>query len=256
MGGQAYSNGEREVKYDVTKFIFGQAPNCHGKSLLLMTSLTFLDFDQCLEQGKIDGKSTIFNVENLQSYNKMVNPSQERKGENKQQTWLRLWKEEFYSRCDKYQLGHLKYSFHFNNDIINMSLYHLAKGNPFKFVYADTCNQPTDNFFNWINSYSTYNGIDSGGSIAFTLALYRTKPMKSPILDESRREKIALISDEFKGYKNQEEYDKYEEWVNAIIEKVEAKKMWELDRAIHYREKSDSNKEKANMVTAIFKKQE
>lgn len=256
MGGQLWSIGKDvDVKHDVTSHVIGQVPDCCGKSILLMTSRTYTDFIQLAKQNKIDGESTVFNIENLQSKD-ILKQDEKFDGESNEQAFSRLWEKEIYEICDNYSIDHVKYSLHFDNEIFDTSLYHWGKNNPFSFVYADTCNQPTDRFFKWINSYSTYDGVADDGIIAVTLVLERTKSLKpSESCKDCYDSNLIMLcsgNDKCHGYKNMAEYNKYLNWMRAIAENVESKNLWKLIEMIHYREKSETA---SNMVTAVFRKQ-
>lgn len=256
MGGQLWSiEKDVDVKHVVTKHIVKRAPDCCGKPILLMTSRTYVDFNELVEQNKINGESTVFNVENLKSKD-VVKPEEKLEGESNKQAFSRLWEKEIYEICDSHLIGRMHSSLHFPNEIFDTSLYHWGKDNPFAFVYADTCNKPTDKFFEWINSYSTYDGIADDGMLVVTLVLERVKALKPS--DSCRNYDNNLImlctgDDDSHGYKNLSEHNKYMNWMSAIAENVESKNLWKLIEMIHYREKSENA---SNMVVAVFRKQQ
>ena len=62
-------NKDMTVKEQVTKRLVERFPCCCGKQLMLITSLSFTELKQFLSQGKINGDSYIYNVDNLASDN-------------------------------------------------------------------------------------------------------------------------------------------------------------------------------------------
>ena len=82
-------NKDMTVKEQVTKRLVERFPCCCGKQLMLITSLSFTELKQFLSQGKINGDSCIYNVDNLASDN-MFGDEKILENETKKDTFRRI----------------------------------------------------------------------------------------------------------------------------------------------------------------------
>ena len=170
-------NKDMTVKEQVTKRLVEKFPSCCGKQLMLITSLSFPELKQFLSQGKINGDSYIYNVDNLASDN-MFGDEKILENETKKDTFRRIWKKKVTELCNQHGVGLPKHNLLFG-DIMDIPLW-MESDKPFDVVYADTCNNISDKFLSWLFHEDTYNGVADDGIMAFTLMLNRGKKFKRP----------------------------------------------------------------------------
>lgn len=237
-------NKDMTVKEQVTKKLVERFPSCRGKKLMLMTSLSFNELKQFLLQGKIDGDSCIYNIDNLAS-DKMFGDEEIPKGEKKKDTFRRIWKKKVAELCGRHEIGMPRHNLMFG-DILNIPLW-MESDEPFAVVYADTCNNVSDKFFSWLFNENTYKGIADDGILAFTLMLNRGKKFKLPEDMEDNGDKFSFYGAEYDDEFNMEHYYRQ---MNGLAHVIESTGQWKLEEMIHYCEKA----RKSQMVSVVCRK--
>ena len=232
------------VKEQVTKRLVERFPCCCGKQLMLITSLSFTELKQFLSQGKINGDSCIYNVDNLASDN-MFGDEKILENETKKDTFRRIWKKKVTELCNQHGVGLPKHNLLFG-DIMDIPLW-MESDKPFDVVYADTCNNISDKFLSWLFHEDTYNGVADDGIMAFTLMLNRGKKLKLPEDAKDNGDKFLFYGAEYDDASNMEHY--YNQ-MNGLAQLMESTGQWRLEEMIHYCEKA----RKSQMVSVICKK--
>lgn len=237
-------NKDMSIKEQVTHELIEKFPSCCGKRILLMTSLSFNDFSQFVSQGKINGKSCVYNVDNLVC-NDLFEKSDVLENETKKDTFTRIWKKKIEEICNQNNIGIPQHKLLFN-DILNISLW-MQSDEPFTVVYADTCNTISNSFLSWLFNEDTYNGIADDGILAFTLMLNRGKKFKLPENVKDNSDKFEFKGAEYDDFFNMEHYGQQ---MNGLTHLIESTHQWEVEEMIHYCEKN----RKSQMVSVICKK--
>lgn len=231
------------VKRTVTRDIVSMFPDCRGKPLCLMTSLTFNDLEELLRQRKIDGDSTICNVENLS----WTEGGRRRGGDGGEEFSLE-WRRRAKRLFSDAGIPFPKKSRLVFGDIFSMPLNHILKNGRFELVYADSCNTMTDEFRHWINCGATVDGVEDDGILAFTVALNHRSLMQFQQTDEP----IDFSTFQFSGcrYDGVENMMHYARRMSTIRTFVESEGFWKVDRLIHYCERN----RKSQMVSVMCRK--
>ncbi len=229
------------IKKRVTHDIVNLFPDCSGKSLCLMTSLSCNELRELVSQGKIDGGSFLCNIDNLSSVE--TKQKWETKSVNFSEAWKKKSNEIFKDGGVKIPKSKLVFK-----NIFSVPLTHIANGRKFKVVYADSCNTMTDDFMDWINCGATIDGVEDDGVFAFTVALNHTSSLQ---LEESN-EPIDCSVFQFSAYRydNIENMMHYARKLSSIKSFIESKGFWKVERMIHYCEQN----RKSQMATILCSK--
>lgn len=234
-------NKDMTIKRLVTKDAVSLFPNCKGKPLLLMTSLSFTELNELVLQKKIDSRSLLYNIDNLSS-------TEPEFGKSKKATFSASWTRK---ATDIFRMGGMKppkSKLLFKN-IFALPLTVIAD-KPFHLVYADSCNKPTSDFFSWLQCSATCEGIADKGMLAFTVMLNRGK-------DECQFDESVGFPQDLSGFQfSASKYDGFENKMHYAIKmdamkrRIESEGKWNVVRMIHYCEKD----RKSQMLLAMCQK--
>ena len=237
-------NKDMTVKERVTKKLVDLFPSCHGRPLLLMTSLSFNELKSIVMQRKINAESCIYNVDNLKSDN-LFDEKEILDGETKKDTFKRLWKQKVDVICNESGIETPKHKLLFG-DILSIPLW-MESEEQFALVYADTCNTVSDAFFSWLFYEDTYKGVADDGIMAFTLMLNRGKKFKFPKATRDNGDKFIFDGAKYDDIFNMEHY--YDQ-MNGLTQKIEETNQWRVNQMIHYCEENRTSQ----MVSVVCKK--
>lgn len=231
------------VKRKVTRDVVGLFPDCRGQRLCLMTSLSFNELQEMVEQGKIDGMSFLCNVDNLSSI-KVANPL-----ETKVEWFSREWKMKSGEIFRSHGVKAPKHRLVFRNMLTLPLNILMEDGGRFKVVYADTCNTMTDGFMDWINCGATVDGVEDDGVLAFTVVLNHNSTSEIDLFEE---QPIDLSVFQFSAcrYDGIDGMMRYARKLSGIKVAIESRGWWKVERLIHYCEQG----RKSQMATVICRK--
>lgn len=238
-------NKDMTVKKRVTKnLVKNWFPDCKGKNIAVMTSDSFTDVREMINQNKIDNRTFICNFDNLSS----VKPTNFMK--TKEQEFEETWKKTIKEIFSAVSLEIPKYKLLYGNIFVKALSEYLKYKNRFKLLYADSCNTLTNSIVNWINCTSTVETVDDNGVLAFTVTLNH----KSDIDTNQTASNLNVNSNLFEfcagQYDGVENVLHYARKMSIIKELVEKKKNWKVVKMIHYCEQD----RQSQMVVVICKK--